>query len=58
LNFTKTGAETGHEYFAFGLQQPEMLAMLRDELTNTEFSSAFAISAASSIIAVITALSF
>jgi len=58
VNFTRTGADTAHEYFAFALQQPEMLAMLQDELTDTEFSSAFAVSAASAIIATITALSF
>ena len=40
------------------MQKPEFLAMLRDELTDTEFSSAFAVSAASAIIATITALSF
>ena len=58
VNISKTGADTGHEYFMISMQQPEFLTMLRDELTDTEFSSAFALSAASAIIATITALSF
>ena len=58
VNFTRTGADDKHEYFMFAMQQPDMLALLRDELTDSEFSSAFAISAASALIATITALSF
>ena len=58
VNISKTGADTGHEYFMISMQKPEFLTMLRDELTDTEFSSAFALSAASAIIATITALSF
>ena len=58
VNITKTGADTDHGYFMVSMQQPEFLEMLRDELTDTEFSSAFALSAASAIIATITALSF
>ena len=58
VNFTRIGADVGHSYFASAMQQPEFLAMLRDELTDTEFSSAFAFSATSAIIATITALSF
>ena len=47
-NVTEVGTEAGHAYFAFALQQPDLLAMLRDELTNTDFSSALADPAASS----------
>ena len=58
VNHTRLGPDADHEYFFFGMQKPEMLTMLRDELTDAEFSSAIAVSAASAIIATITALSF
>lgn len=58
VNFTKVGPDADHEYFLSSMDTPEFLTMIRDELTDTEFSSAFAVSAASAIIATITAMSF
>ena len=48
MNITEVGTEAGHVYFGYAMQQPEILAMLRDELTNTDYSSALADLAASS----------
>lgn len=59
VNFTKVDdVESDHQYFLNYIIKPEMLAILRDELTDTEFSSAFAVTATSAIIAAITAMSF
>ena len=58
VNFTKVGSEADHEYFLSSMDTPDFLTMIRDELTDTEFSSAFAVSATSAIIAAIAALSF
>ena len=58
VNITKVDSEAKHDYFLMNIIKPEMLTILRDELTDTEFSSALAVSATSAIIAAIAALSF
>lgn len=58
VNLTKVDSEATHSYFLRAMIKPELLVVLRDELTDTEFSSAFALSATTAIVAAITAMSF
>ena len=51
-------SEANHSHIFVNIASAEILSMLREELTATEYSSAFAISASASIISAIAAISF